>query len=416
MAKQSSTPESQNIANQIQADGATKNDRPSEADSDQTLTGPPCEADLNDGLTVVDQSDDGQTPETTSSVVSNDSEPESQSAPVEPLLEDSVEKDLITTPIVEEPNSAAAVNNEPPSAAQLSLAKATRLIWTKKNGRIAQSEEIFFRHPIATANEAVKNAYYKPYKHAKNSDQILYPDEYGIRSVAEQVTILRQLLGQTNLTYDESVAERQLPPNAEGWFAVVRWEILGLTYGEAVLRILAAIKSTRPFWIQVSRDKFENDYFQQCAETAQAFQKISAEQAGQDILIVPCQFGARYDERTHIRNKLTWPESDDHEFPLDSFSVGCMLLTHPERLLWWFKHHYIVCLGDIMMDLICDLPYNPRLLHPQFIKRDKKLEYMGDYSCGNGGFASGFLTEPLGLFHRPADILADWFDEKSADK
>jgi len=50
-----------------------------------------------------------------------------------------------------------------------------------------------------------------------------YPKGYKVKGITEQTNILRQLFPGIGFA-DEKLAEQPLPPNAEGWFAIPKWE------------------------------------------------------------------------------------------------------------------------------------------------------------------------------------------------
>jgi hypothetical protein len=162
------------------------------------------------------------------------------------------------------------------------------------------------------------------------------------KGITEQVSILRQLfpcLGNAR----EKLALREVPKNAEGWFAIPKWRSLAPTYGEAVQLVLNKLKETRNGAFYNYREgELGPDQLRQQALTASVFQKLAEEQDGFDILVVAAQFGLRHRGRSvrRVREILL-----GNEFGLGAFAVGIMLLTHPERL----AHHddlWIDCAGD----------------------------------------------------------------------
>ncbi|KKQ56705.1 MAG: hypothetical protein US74_C0012G0028 [Parcubacteria group bacterium GW2011_GWA2_38_13] len=174
-----------------------------------------------------------------------------------------------------------------------------------------------------------------------------YLSGYKPKRITEQTNILRQLFPGIGFA-DEKLAEQPLPPNAEGWFAIPKWQTLAPTYGEAVEKVLAMIGSKRKF--NNYRDgQFGAQYLRQHAKTVEMFQKLGDEQKGHDlptgqagILIVACQFGLRHRGKSVRRAREIF---EANEFGLDAFSVGIMLLTHPERLAH-FDDLWIDCAGD----------------------------------------------------------------------
>jgi len=104
---------------------------------------------------------------------------------------------------------------------------------------------------------------------------------------------------------------------------------------------MAIFKFKRRFY-NFCEDATGSKRLRQHKKTVAAFQKLADEQAGHDILIIPAQFGFRH-RGCSIRRALE--AMDDVEFGLGAFAVGCMLLTHPERLVKW-KQLQVYCAGD----------------------------------------------------------------------
>ncbi|OHA79029.1 MAG: hypothetical protein A3B07_01915 [Candidatus Yonathbacteria bacterium RIFCSPLOWO2_01_FULL_43_27] len=157
----------------------------------------------------------------------------------------------------------------------------------------------------------------------------VYPKDYKVKGIAEQVATLKSLFPELkNATFNESITTRPLPPNAEGWFAIPRWQAFAPTYGKAVEKVFAVIASTREF-CNCNDGELGAEYFRQNAETVKMFQKLGDEQKGYDILVVPAQFGLYYGGRSVLRKRRQVFASK--EFGLGAFAIGNMLLTHPER-------------------------------------------------------------------------------------
>lgn len=215
-----------------------------------------------------------------------------------------------------------------------------------------------------------------------------YPNGYKSKGVAEQVQALKSLFPELkDATYDESIATRPLPPNAEGWFAIPRWEKLGSSYGEAVDKVLTTIKSKRTFY-NYREGQTGPEYLRQHAKTEKAFQKLGDEQKGHDILIVPCQLGMRHRGRSVRRAREVM---NAVEFGLGAFAVGCMLLTHPEREVKWEQLH-MDCAGDeFAPDADGDFSSAPIFLF--IVGKVKFGAYWFDYASDGYGSVSGFLPQ-----------------------
>lgn len=177
------------------------------------------------------------------------------------------------------------------------------------------------------ADEEVKSSY-------------VYPKGYKVKGITEQTNILRQLFPGVGFA-DEKLAEQPLPPNAEGWFAIPKWQTLAPTYGEAVEKVLAMIASKRKFY-NYRDGQLGAEYLRQHAKTVKMFQKLGDEQKDFDILVVPAQFGLRHKGRSVRRAHEVFMAN---EFGLGAFAIGIMVLTHPEHLVQWEQLH-VDCAGD----------------------------------------------------------------------
>ena len=213
-----------------------------------------------------------------------------------------------------------------------------------------------------------------------------YPKGYKVRGITEQTNILRQLFpGVGNAL--EKIAEQPLPPNAEGWFAIPKWQTFAPTYNEAVLKVLAMIASKRKFY-NYREGALGADYLRHHARTAKMFRTLEAQQKDHDILVVPAQFGMRHRGRSVRRAREVFTAN---EFGLGAFAVGIMLLTHPEREIQWEQLH-VDCAGD---------EYSPDA-GGEFIEApivyffDGEVEFSTDWfdsACGFYGSASAFLAQ-----------------------
>lgn len=156
-----------------------------------------------------------------------------------------------------------------------------------------------------------------------------YLSGYKPKGITEQTNILRQLFPGIGYA-DEKLAEQPLPPNAEGWFAIPRWQSVAKTYNEALQKVLDLIKQQRQGkFYNWRKGKLGEKYLRQLERTAKKLEALDDQQNGYDILVVAAQFGLRHRGRSVRRAREVMNAS---EFGLGPFEVGCMLLTHPERL------------------------------------------------------------------------------------
>jgi len=218
-----------------------------------------------------------------------------------------------------------------------------------------------------------------------------YPVGFRVKDISKQVAILREFFPDIGYT-DESIASQPLPKGAEGLFAIPKWEKIGRTYNEAVQIVLAALEknaSTRKF-CNYLEGKLGPEYLRQCEGTIQMWKIIDDidEQQKDDILIVPAQFGLKHRGRSVRRAREVFTAN---EFGLGAFQVGCMLLTHPERLEKW-DDLSIDCAGDEYAPTANGRFYET----PNFLSDVDKLRFNTGWdviSSDMFGSASGFIPK-----------------------
>lgn len=198
---------------------------------------------------------------------------------------------------------------------------------------IVEAQEVTSALPVVKspffANEEVKSNY-------------SYPQGYAVKPVCEQLVELSKHFNGLN-TNDVLACSKELPAlpaGAEGWFAVPRWEKVAKTYNEAVEKVLDLIGKTRTFY-NYRKGNLGPKYLRTSERTAVALQMLGEKQKG-DFLLIPAQFGLTHRGRSVRRVRVVYAPN---EFGLGSFIVGCMILSHPERLVQWEQLH-IDCLGD----------------------------------------------------------------------
>jgi len=215
-----------------------------------------------------------------------------------------------------------------------------------------------------------------------------YLSGYKPKGITEQTNILRQLIPGIGYA-DEKLAEQPLPANAEGWFAIPRWQSVAKTYEEAVEKVLELIKQQRDGKFYNWREgKLGAKYLRQHERTAKKLEALADQQKGYDILVVAAQFGLRHRGRSVRRAREVFTAN---EFGLGVFEIGCMLLTHPERL----QHYddlWIDCAGDeYAPDADGAFSYAPYF---HFYVGEVRFDtFWVDYPCGYYGSASGFLPK-----------------------
>ena len=165
------------------------------------------------------------------------------------------------------------------------------------------------------------------YKDEEVSSTREYPATYRVRPVEAQVTELKKLfpgLGSCN----ERLSRKPLPAGAEAWFAIPRWEAMASTYNEAVESVLAALATKRKFSNRIV-GKLGAAFLRQSERSKLAEKILGEQQQGNDILVVGAQAGMLHRGSSARRTRVAMA---GNEFAVGVFTIGCMLLTHPERL------------------------------------------------------------------------------------
>lgn len=214
-----------------------------------------------------------------------------------------------------------------------------------------------------------------------------YPSGYAVKPVCEQLLELSKHFNGLNTSSVLACSKElpALPAGAEGWFAVPRWEKVASSYSEAVEKVLDLIGKTRTFH-NYRKGALGQKYLRLSERTAVALQMIGEKQKG-DFLLIPAQFGLTHRGRSVRRVRVVYAP---HEFGLGSFIAGCMILSHPERIVQWEQLH-IDCPGDeYAPDADGEFSDAPLFHH------DGKVEFHVNwvyYALENYGSASGFVSQ-----------------------
>lgn len=154
-----------------------------------------------------------------------------------------------------------------------------------------------------------------------------YPLAYSVRPIETQIAILREAFPELGGCI-ERLARNPLPEEAEGWFAVPRWQAVSSTYNEAVERMTAVLDAKRRFSNRIV-DNLGPRHLRQNERSKLAEELVAKQQPGSHILVLPAQFGLRHRGCSARRARVVMAAN---EFGLGAFALGCMLITHPERL------------------------------------------------------------------------------------
>lgn len=173
-----------------------------------------------------------------------------------------------------------------------------------------------------------------------------YPQDFKVKGVAQQIKIIHEVFSEVKWGYFRPNEDQiVVPSEAEGLFAIPRWDKIASTYNEAVekvlVRIIEACKFLNP------REPIFPKNLRQHERTVAMLKSLGDQQKDFDILVFPAQFGFRHMGRSvHLACQMM----SSSEFGLGAFAVASMILTHPERL----QHDdgfWIDCPGDE-----CDIP------------------------------------------------------------
>jgi len=155
----------------------------------------------------------------------------------------------------------------------------------------------------------------------------VYPPSYQVRPIEAQVTELRKYFPSLGSCM-EKLARKPLLDGAEAWFAVPRWQALAPTYNEAVEIMLQALGKKRKFQNRIA-GRLGPTFLRQSERSKLAAKILIDQQPGNDILVVAAQAGMRHRGCSARRARARMV---GNEFGAGVFAVGCILLTHPERL------------------------------------------------------------------------------------
>jgi hypothetical protein len=173
--------------------------------------------------------------------------------------------------------------------------------------------------------------------------QRVYPAGYANKPVSEQLIALGKhypkLDGSEVLKYAKQLSI--VVPGAENWFAVPKREKIAKSENDAVEHVLDLIGKSRRF-TNFRKGELGPKYLKLSEQTQEALRLFSNAQKG-DYWLIPGQFGLRWRGRSVRRGRVLY---DRNEFGFDSYIVGNMLLSHPERLVGQSDELYIDCSGD----------------------------------------------------------------------
>ena len=213
--------------------------------------------------------------------------------------------------------------------AQLTEEQARRLNENEYNEFSAELLQLIQKH--STTNKYVDEVVLSNYT---------YPKKYkGPKPIVEQIGIIASMFGLDPTHALEFTNDLpKLPEGAEGWFAVPSLPVvIQLKYfSEEVSYDSAYCRSVHLLFEKIAQKFCFSNYhasdivpksLRQRTHTVDFMNEIDIQQMG-GILIIPAQLGMRYRGKSVRRARETFA---NNEFGLDTFTVGCIILSHPKR-------------------------------------------------------------------------------------
>lgn len=221
----------------------------------------------------------------------------------------------------------------------------------------------------------------------------VYPSEYKPLGIAEQVKALQKFPVFAELDAVWALNEAQgwydglsLPDWIEHPLVYVWHESIG-GYNNALNLILKAIAKSRPL-CNYREGQLTSKRLRQSEATREAELKLKSDQPG-DFLIVPSQMGNRWGGYSVKEVRKSY---DDGEFGHGSVAGGCLVLSHPNRLVR-FEELAMDFPGDEFDNLDADARFDRAPFFRFFNGKNRfdtsHIAYVSDYS----GSVSGFLPQ-----------------------
>ncbi len=213
-----------------------------------------------------------------------------------------------------------------------------------------------FRHRHGTGEEHRHSLHYMNGS-GRSVGKFSYPANYCvvptlaniIASLAEEIKILQRISGLENGSVDWTFFNRVysgeivLPVGAERWMLIPRWNLIGITYNEAVNKLFLPTSVVRGGrFCNQSEELITAEGFQESLRTTEMFGTLIAEQNNAAFILTPVQFGVRYRNISALHTRESFSKN---EFGLGVFAGLIMLITHPERMTHR-NHLRIDCVGS----------------------------------------------------------------------
>lgn len=193
-----------------------------------------------------------------------------------------------------------------------------------------------------------------------------------IKSLQQQYKALKKYFPKHKFSRPELPP---LPENAEGWFLI---PVVRENYARQLQKVLDALEDRKEFKNYLDVEEIKN------------YPRLNVDslpKAG-DFLVYPAQLGKRWQGKSveEVRENLA-----ENEFGLNSYEVGCLLLSHPALLKSDDDDLWLDCPSDEYPGAGGDF-----LVAPRFYFLDGKVKFV---ACGvvspggHCGSASGFVPQ-----------------------
>lgn len=200
---------------------------------------------------------------------------------------------------------------------------------------------------------------YRRYKEEEVPSSVGYPAGWKLKSLSEQVKILTRHFPSLDVSHVEELARVYqqngkfvLPDGMDGLAVIPKYTAVATevslsdwpVYNRAMALLITVFKKVRPDFVLYA-DGLGPDN-ERLSMKSKRFYEAQKDVPG-DVLVIPVQMGRLHRGRSFRRARALFLPN---EFDLDAFAIGCIILTHPERLrnadaLW------IDCAGTETQDL-----------------------------------------------------------------
>lgn len=198
---------------------------------------------------------------------------------------------------------------------------------------------------LAAAVAAIKNlSVPNQFANEERASSYGYPQGWRIKSVAKQAAILAKFFPGLDVSHTKELAKRYekdgklvLPKGMDGLVVIPKHSAITKlatgtnenwpAYNRALAHLFGVVKSARPEFADYTDGAVGPDRERLAPKTAAVYAEM--ENVPGDVVVLAVQTGLLHRGKSVRRSRVVFGAK---EFGLDSFAVGCIILTHPERL------------------------------------------------------------------------------------